>query len=195
MAHPVWDMGAKISIDSATMMNKGLEIIEAFHLFGLPEPCIEVLVHPQSVVHSMVEYIDGSVLAQLGTPDMRMPISLALSWPRRMATPGKRLDLVAVGTLTFEAPDPDRFPALRIARAALRAGGAAALVCNAANEVAVHAFLARRIGFLDICRVVEDTVEAMAGAKAADLDEILHWDAEARARARDRVEQISSGRV
>ncbi len=195
VAHPVWDMGAKISIDSATMMNKGLEVIEAFHLFGLPEPRIDVLVHPQSVVHSMVEYIDGSVLAQLGTPDMRMPISLALGWPRRMATPGKRLDLAAIATLTFEAPDPARFPALRITREALRAGGAAALICNAANEVAVHAFLMRRIGFLDICRVVEETVEAMAGAKAGNLDEILQWDSEARGRARDRVERINGGRA
>ena len=193
VAHPVWDMGAKISIDSATMMNKGLEVIEAFHLFGLPEPKIDILVHPQSVVHSMVEYIDGSVLAQLGTPDMRMPISLALGWPRRMATPSKRLDLAAVGALTFEAPDPSRFPALRISRAALRAGGVAALVCNAANEIAVHAFLERKIAFLDICRVVEDTVATMAGSKAASLDEILQWDEEARGRARDRVARINGG--
>lgn len=190
-AHPVWDMGAKISIDSATMMNKGLEVIEAFHLFGLPEPRIDVLVHPQSVVHSMVEYVDGSVLAQLGTPDMRMPISLALGWPRRMPTPGKRLDLAAIGTLTFEAPDPERFPALRITREALRAGGTAALVCNAANEVAVQAFLDRAIGFLDICRVVEDTVEALAGRTASSLDEILYWDDEARGRARDRIARIN----
>ncbi|HEY1721883.1 MAG TPA: 1-deoxy-D-xylulose-5-phosphate reductoisomerase [Magnetospirillaceae bacterium] len=194
VAHPVWDMGAKISIDSATMMNKGLEVIEAFHLFGMPEPKIDILVHPQSVVHSMVEYIDGSVLAQLGTPDMRMPISLALGWPRRMATPSKRLDLAAVSTLTFEAPDPDRFPALRISRAALRAGGVAALVCNAANEIAVRAFLDRQIGFLDICRVVEDTVAMMAGAKAANLDEILQWDEEARGRAHDRIARINGGR-
>jgi 1-deoxy-D-xylulose-5-phosphate reductoisomerase len=175
------------------MMNKGLEVIEAFHLFGLPEPKIDILVHPQSVVHSMVEYIDGSVLAQLGTPDMRMPISLALGWPRRMATPGKRLDLAAIGTLTFEAPDADRFPALRIARDALRTGGVAALVCNAANEIAVRAFLDRRIGFLDICRVVEDIVETTAGAKAANLDEILLWDEEARGRAHDRIARINGG--
>ena len=193
VAHPVWDMGAKISIDSATMMNKGLEVIEAFHLFGLPEPRIDVLVHPQSVVHSMVEYVDGSVLAQLGTPDMRMPISLALSWPRRMPTPGKRLDLAAIGTLTFEAPDPDRFPALRITRAALRAGGTAALVCNAANEIAVQAFLDGAIGFLDICHVVEDTVEVLAGQTASSLDEILYCDEEARGRARDRVARINGG--
>jgi 1-deoxy-D-xylulose-5-phosphate reductoisomerase len=195
VAHPVWDMGAKISIDSATMMNKGLEVIEAFHLFGHPEPGIEVLVHPQSVIHSMVEYIDGSVLAQLGTPDMRMPISLALGWPRRVPTPGRRLDLAAIGMLTFEAPDPERFPALRIARAALRAGGAAPLVCNAANEVAVEAFLGRAIGFLDICRVVEDTVAALSNAAATSLDEILHWDGEARARAREHVARLHNGRV
>lgn len=180
VAHPVWDMGAKISVDSATMMNKGLEVIEAYHLFGLPEERIEVIVHPQSVVHSMVEYVDGSVLAQLGTPDMRMPISLALGWPRRMATPGKRLDLAAIGKLTFEAPDPERFPALRIARAALRAGGAAPLICNAANEVAVQAFLDRAIGFLDITRVVEDVVTSLVGAAASNLEDILAWDAESR---------------
>ena len=195
VAHPVWDMGAKISIDSATMMNKGLEVIEAFHLFGHPEPGIDVLVHPQSVIHSMVEYIDGSVLAQLGTPDMRMPISLALGWPRRIPTPGKRLNLAEIGTLTFEAPDPERFPALRIARAALRAGGAAPLVCNAANEIAVGAFLDRAIGFLDICRIVEDTVEALAHAAATSLDEILHWDDRARAQARDHVTRLHNGRV
>jgi 1-deoxy-D-xylulose-5-phosphate reductoisomerase len=190
VAHPVWDMGAKISIDSATMMNKGLEVIEAFHLFGHPEPGIDILVHPQSVVHSMVEYIDGSVLAQLGTPDMRMPISLALGWPRRMPTPGRRLDLAEIGTLTFEAPDLERFPALRIARAALRAGRAAPLICNAANEVAVRAFLDRAIGFLDICSVVEDTVDAFADADAASLDEILYWDGRARARAGEHVARL-----
>jgi 1-deoxy-D-xylulose-5-phosphate reductoisomerase len=193
IAHPVWDMGAKISIDSATMMNKGLEVIEAFYLFGHPEPGIEILVHPQSVVHSMVEYIDGSVLAQLGTPDMRMPISLALGWPRRIPTPGRRLDLAAIGTLTFEAPDPARFPALRIARDALRVGGAAPLICNAANEVAVKAFLDRRIGFLDICRVVEDTVASLSEAAATSLDEILYWDGQARGRASDRVARLSGG--
>jgi 1-deoxy-D-xylulose-5-phosphate reductoisomerase len=137
VAHPNWDMGAKISVDSATMMNKGLELIEAYHLFGLPEPQIEILVHPQSVVHSMVAYIDGSVLAQLGQPDMRTPIAYALAWPARMAAPVERLDLAAIGQLTFEAPDPDRFPALRLARQALRAGGCAPTVLNAANEIAV----------------------------------------------------------
>jgi len=147
------------------------------------------------VVHSMVEYIDGSVLAQLGTPDMRMPISLALGWPRRIPTPGRRLDLAEIGTLTFEAPDPARFPALRIARDALRVGGAAPLICNAANEIAVRAFLDRRIGFLDICRIVEDTVEALSGAAATSLDEILYWDGQARGRASDRVARMNGGQA
>src|SRR5271169_6642419 len=141
VAHPNWSMGAKISVDSATMMNKGLEIIEAFHLFGLPEPRIEVLIHPQSVIHSMVAYVDGSVLAQLGPPDMRTPIAHALAYPDRMPTPAARLDLATLGKLTFEAPDPGRFPALRLAREALRAGGAAPTILNAANEVAVAGFL------------------------------------------------------
>jgi 1-deoxy-D-xylulose-5-phosphate reductoisomerase len=147
------------------------------------------------VVHSLVEYIDGSVLAQLGTPDMRMPISLALGWPQRMATPGRRLDLASVGTLTFQAPDPERFPALRVARAALRAGGSAPLVCNAANEVAVHAFLGGAIGFLDIIRVVEETVAALDGTEAASLDDILAFDAEARRHARGRVVHFNGGQA
>ncbi len=191
VAHPVWDMGAKISVDSATMMNKGLEVIEAFHLFAVPEQRIEVLVHPQSVVHSMVQYVDGSVLAQLGTPDMRTPISLALGWPKRMPTEGRRLDLAAVGQLSFESPDPDRFPALRIAREALRAGGAAPLICNAANEVAVQAFLDGSIGFLDILGVVEETLADAAGAVAQDLDSVLAWDAEARRRAWSRIAKVA----
>ncbi len=191
VAHPVWDMGAKISVDSATMMNKGLEVIEAFHLFAVPEQRIEVLVHPQSVVHSMVQYVDGSVLAQLGTPDMRTPISLALGWPKRMPTEGRRLDLAAVGQLSFESPDPDRFPALRIAREALRAGGAAPLICNAANEVAVQAFLDGSIGFLDILGVVEETLAGAAGAVAVDLDSVLAWDAEARRRAWSRIAKVA----
>ena len=155
VAHPTWDMGAKISVDSATMMNKGLELIEAHFLFGIPEERIDVLVHPQSVIHSLVEYVDGSVLAQLGTPDMRTPIAYALGWPARIATPAERLDLVKAATLTFEAPDPVRFPALRLARAALQSGGGAPTILSAANEVAVQAFLDRRIGFLDIHRLVE----------------------------------------
>jgi len=180
VAHPNWSMGAKISVDSATMMNKGLEVIEAFHLFAMPEDKIEVLVHPQSVVHSMIEYVDGSVLAQLGTPDMRMPISLALAWPKRLATPGKRLDLAAIGSLTFEAPDEVRFPALRLAREALRANGGAPTILNAANEVAVQAFLSCRIGFLDIARIVGDCLERLPSKVGSDLDALLALDAETR---------------
>jgi 1-deoxy-D-xylulose-5-phosphate reductoisomerase len=180
VAHPNWSMGAKISVDSATMMNKGLEIIEAFYLFGLPEPRIEVLIHPQSVIHSMVAYVDGSVLAQLGPPDMRTPIAHALAYPDRMATPAARLDLAALGQLTFEAPDHVRFPALRLAREALRAGGAAPTILNAANEVAVAGFLAGRLGFLDIARVVEETVSAMPGYAIATLDDVRDIDAAAR---------------
>src|SRR3546814_115179 len=134
VAHPTWAMGAKISVDSATMMNKGLEIIEASHLFAIPDDRVAVLVHPQSVVHSMVEYADGSVLAQMGTPDMRIPIAYALAWPERMPLPASRLDLTAVGRLDFEAPDPERFPALRLAREALRAGGSAPTILNAATD-------------------------------------------------------------
>ena len=180
VAHPNWDMGAKISVDSATMMNKGLELIEAYHLFGLPEQQIDILVHPQSVVHSMVAYVDGSVLAQLGTPDMRTPIAYALAWPDRMATPGRRLDLAAVGTLTFEIPDAERFPALRLAREALRAGGGAPTIFNAANEMAVQAFLDRRIGFLEIARVVETVMAELDGVAVDSLADVLALDGEAR---------------
>jgi 1-deoxy-D-xylulose-5-phosphate reductoisomerase len=180
VAHPNWDMGAKISVDSATMMNKGLELIEAHHLFGLPEPQIEILVHPQSVVHSMVSYIDGSVLAQLGQPDMRTPIAYALAWPARMAAPVARLDLAAIGQLTFEAPDPDRFPALRLARQALRAGGSAPTVLNAANEIAVQEFLSGRNGFLKIAEIVEQVLEAMPAAALNSLDDVQQVDREAR---------------
>ena len=190
VAHPNWSMGAKISVDSATMMNKGLELIEAYHLFGLPETQIEILVHPQSVVHSAVEYKDGSVLAQLGTPDMRTPIAYALSYPARMTTPGKRLDLAAVANLTFEPPDPERFPSLRLARQALRDGGGAATTLNAANEVAVQAFLSRHIGFLDIARVVERTVDSLAGRPIGALDDILALDGQARRIAGDLVRKV-----
>lgn len=183
VAHPNWSMGAKISVDSATMMNKGLELIEAYHLFGMPEDRIDILVHPQSVVHSLVSYVDGSILAQLGTPDMRTPISLALGWPRRLEFPAKRLDLAAIASLTFENPDPVRFPALRLARQVLREGGVAPTILNAANEVAVQAFLGRRIGFLDIARVVEETLSAFAPQRIGALDDILSIDAQARARA------------
>jgi len=179
-AHPNWSMGAKISVDSATMMNKGLELIEAHHLFAMPEARIDVLVHPQSVIHSLVEYIDGSVLAQLGTPDMRTPIAVALAWPERLATPGERLDLIKAGRLDFQAPDPVRFPALSLAREALRAGGATPTVLNAANEVAVAAFLQGRIGFLEIVRVVERTLVSHRLSSAATLADLMGADAEAR---------------
>ena len=153
-------MGAKISVDSATLMNKGLELIEAHYLFGLPSERIDILIHPQSVIHSMVEFVDGSVLAQLGSPDMRIPIAYALAWPERLETPAQRLDLAAIARLDFEAPDAKRFPALRLAREALEAGGAAPIVLNAANEVAVASFLAGAIRFTDIAKTVEEALES-----------------------------------
>ena len=180
IAHPNWSMGAKISVDSATMMNKGLEVIEAHHLFGLPSEQIDVIIHPQSVVHSMVEYADGSVLAQMGTPDMRTPIAYTLGWPKRVPAPTARLNLAQLGTLTFEAPDPIRFPALRLARAALQSGGAAPTILNAANEVAVARFLAGEIGFLDIAAIVEQSMTHVPAAPVGTLDEIMAVDAEAR---------------
>jgi 1-deoxy-D-xylulose-5-phosphate reductoisomerase len=163
LAHPNWNMGAKISVDSATMMNKGLEVIEAAYLFSMPAERVEVLIHPQSIVHSLVEYADGSTLAQLGPPDMRSPIACAFAWPDRLAWPAERLDLARIGQLTFETPDLARFPALGLAKAALVSGGQAPTVLNAADEVAVAAFLDRRIGFLDIPRVVEETLGRMTG--------------------------------
>ena len=165
------------------MFNKGLEVIEAARLFDLPEARIDVLVHPQSVVHGMVHYTDGSVLAQMGAPDMRIPIAHALAWPARMPTSSPRLDLACIGQLAFEAPDPVRFPALRLARAALRAGGAAPAILSAANEVAVEAFLGRRIGFLDIARLVEAVLDRLGQQSADTLDAVLHWDGEARRQA------------
>ncbi|MBK1836162.1 1-deoxy-D-xylulose-5-phosphate reductoisomerase [Azospirillum sp. YIM B02556] len=195
VAHPTWEMGAKISVDSATMMNKGLELIEAHFLFGIPEDRIDVLVHPQSVVHSLVEYVDGSVLAQLGTPDMRTPIAYSLGWPARIATPAERLDLVKAATLTFEAPDPVRFPALRLARAALQSGGGAPTILSAANEVAVQAFLDRRIGFLDIERIVEETLAALPHRPLRDLAAVREADADARREAAGRVTAIGATAV
>ena len=192
VAHPNWDMGAKISVDSATMMNKGLELIEAKHLFGVGSDQLEVLVHPQSVVHSMVAYDDGSVLAQLGQPDMRTPIAYTLAWPRRMRTPVARLDLAKVAQLTFEQPDLERFPALRIAREALEAGGASPLIMNAANEVAVEAFLAGRIGFLDILALVEATLERMSRPRLPDLEAVALLDLECRAMAGELAAAITS---
>ena len=180
VAHPNWDMGAKISVDSATMMNKGLEIIEAHHLFDIPEDRIDVLVHPQSVIHSMVAYVDGSVLAQLGTPDMRTPIAFALAWPARMKSPQERLDLAAMAKLTFEAPDPERFPALRLARDVLKKGGSAPTVLNAANEIAVEGFLSGRIGFLDISAIVEDVLIQYSHSAMNTLDDVRAFDSEAR---------------
>ncbi|HEX9768590.1 MAG TPA: 1-deoxy-D-xylulose-5-phosphate reductoisomerase [Kiloniellales bacterium] len=180
VAHPNWQMGAKISVDSATMMNKGLEMIEAHYLFAMPGPQIDVLVHPQSVVHSMVAYRDGSVLAQMGQPDMRTPIAYTLAWPTRMAVSVERLDLAAIGQLSFEAPDPVRFPTLRIAREALGVGNGAPTVLNAANEVAVEGFLARKLGFLDIARVVEGTLEAMPVRPAGTIEDVWELDREAR---------------
>ncbi len=180
VAHPNWDMGAKISVDSATMMNKGLELIEAFHLFPVTEQQIEILVHPQSVIHSMVDYVDGSVLAQLGTPDMRTPIAYALAWPKRMSAHAPRLKLEEIATLTFEKPDTERFPSLRLAREALVAGGAAPTVLNAANEVAVDHFLNRRIGFLDISRLVSETLDAAPTRNLDNLDDVSEADTEAR---------------
>ncbi|UYN97923.1 MAG: 1-deoxy-D-xylulose-5-phosphate reductoisomerase [Enhydrobacter sp.] len=184
-AHPNWDMGAKISIDSATMMNKGLELIEAHLLYGLPAEQLDIVVHPQSVIHSMVAYRDGSVLAQLGTPDMRVPISHALGWPSRIEGPAARLDFASLSALTFERPDSGRFPSLRLAREALVTGGVAPIVLNAANEVAVAAFLARRIGFLDIARVVEDAMMStdQLSAPLQSLRQVDAVDVEARATA------------
>jgi len=187
VAHPNWSMGAKISVDSATMMNKGLELIEAFHLFPIRADQLDVIVHRQSVVHSMVEYVDGSVLAQLGSPDMRTPIAYALAWPDRMETPCERLDLTAIARLDFEAPDYVRFPALALARAALEAGGARPAILNAANEVAVAAFLSNGLNFLEIAAIVADTLARYNPAAPDSLDAVLAIDAEARAYAGERV--------
>jgi 1-deoxy-D-xylulose-5-phosphate reductoisomerase len=193
VAHPNWSMGAKISVDSATMMNKGLEVIEAFHLFPVGAERIEIVVHPQSVIHSMVAYVDGSVLAQLGTPDMRMPISLALAWPDRMATPGARLDFAQMANLTFEAPDPERFPAISLTRHALQLGGANPTILNAANEIAVAAFLAGRIGFLDIVAMVEATLGAYRPPAPSSIADVVTIDAEARLQA-ERLIAAGAGR-
>jgi len=183
VAHPNWSMGAKISVDSATMMNKGLELIEAHYLFGLPSERIDILVHPQSVVHSMVEFIDGSVLAQLGSADMRIPIAYALAWPERMATPAQKLDLAAIARLDFEASDLDRFPALRLARDALEAGGAAPVILNAANEVAVAGFLAGRLGFTDIAHVVHEALMGNDYGAPRSISDVLEIDRVTRERA------------
>jgi 1-deoxy-D-xylulose-5-phosphate reductoisomerase len=180
LRHPVWSMGAKISIDSATMMNKGLELIEAARLFDLASRQIEVLVHPQSVVHGLVYYRDGSVLAQLGSPDMRVPIAHTMAWPGRIATPAPRLDLAALGRLEFSEPDLVRFPALRLAREALEAGAGAPTILSAANEIAVDAFLERKLGFLGIAAVVESVIDELGAPPAPSLEAVLALDASAR---------------
>lgn len=177
--HPNWSMGAKISVDSATMMNKGLELIEAHHLFPVGLDRIGILVHPQSVVHSLVEFRDRSTLAQLGSPDMRIPIAHALAWPERMETPCAPLDLVAIGRLDFEAPDEERFPAIRLAREAAEAGGAAPAILNAANEIAVQAFLQKKIGFLEIAMIVAETLERYSPSLPQGIEDIFTADREA----------------
>ena len=182
VAHPNWSMGAKISVDSATLMNKGLEVIEAHYLFGLPSNQLEIVIHPQSVIHSMVEFIDGSVLAQLGSPDMRIPIAFALAWPERMATPARKLDLTMIARLDFEAPDVQRFPALELARDALEAGGPAPIVLNAANEVAVGSFLAGDIRFPEIVRLVRDIVNESKFDIPRSIGDVLEIDRVTRAR-------------
>ncbi len=192
LRHPNWDMGAKITIDSATMMNKGLELIEAHHLFAMPGEGIDILVHPQSIVHSMVEYADGSVLAQLGTPDMRTPIAVALAWPKRLAVTGERLDLSVVGRLDFEPPDPERFPALALARTALERGGREPAALSAANEVAVAAFLSERIGFLQIADIAGSTVAELGSGPLAGLDDVRSADREAREVAERFVERAAA---
>lgn len=193
VAHPNWSMGAKISVDSATMMNKGLEFIEAHHLFPVGLEALRIVVHPQSVVHSMVEYRDGSTLAQLGPSDMRVPIASCLAYPKRMDTPCAPLDLAALGSLTFEALDEVRFPATRLAREAAHAGGAAPAVLNAANEVAVAAFLAGQMAFTRIALVVEQTLERYTPMALSSLDDVLGVDAEARRRAGELLETTPIG--
>jgi 1-deoxy-D-xylulose-5-phosphate reductoisomerase len=180
LAHPTWAMGAKITIDSATLMNKGLEVIEAHHLFAMPYERIDVIVHPQSIIHGMVTLCDGAVLAHLGCPDMRVPIAYALHHPQRSALDVAQLDLAAVGSLTFEPPDLDAFPALRVAREAAVAGGTAPCVLNAANEVAVHAFLGGRIAFTRIVEVIEATLEKLGASPVREFDTLFEADRRAR---------------
>lgn len=192
IAHPKWSMGPKISVDSASLMNKGLEVIEAHHLFGLPASRIEVLVHPQSLVHSLVEFVDGSTLAQLGLPDMRTALAVGLAWPERIASGVPGLQLLQHGRLDFEAPDLDAFPCLRLAYAALEAGGTAPAVLNAANEVAVSAFLHGRIAFLSIPALIEDTLAALPPAPAQSLDVLREADAAARRHAEGALPRITA---
>ena len=193
IAHPNWDMGAKISVDSATMMNKGLELIEAHYLFNMPSEQIDILVHPQSVSHSMVAYVDGSVLAQFGSPDMRTPIAYSLAWPKRMNAPVERLDFGKVRELTFEDPDPKSFPALRLTRSALEDGGSAPTILNAANEIAVDAFLKERIRFTEIAESVEETLQSIEPRQLDSLDAVFEIDRIAREVSADVVARFESG--
>lgn len=189
VAHPTWNMGRKISVDSATLMNKGLEVIEASWLFGFPPDRIDVVIHPQSLIHSMVQYADGCILAQMGAPDMRTPIAYSLGWPERLDGFAKRVDFAALGSVTFEAPDMQRFPQLGYAYEALRMGGAASIVLNAANEIAVEAFLDRRIRFLDIARACRHMMDTMVLAAPKSLPEVLAADREARIKTREVIAQ------
>ena len=185
VAHPTWNMGRKISVDSATLMNKGLEVIEASWLFGFPPDRIDVVIHPQSLIHSMVEYADGCILAQMGAPDMRTPIAYSLGWPARLDGCAKRVNFAALGSVTFEAPDIKRFPQLGYAYEALRAGGSASIVLNAANEIAVESFLERKIAFLDIARACRTMLDSLVLEAPASLEEVMHNDRLARAKTRE----------
>ena len=189
VAHPNWTMGAKISVDSATLMNKGLELIEAHYLFGLPSARIDILVHPQSVIHSLVEFIDGSVLAQLGSPDMRIPIAYALAWPERMPTPAQRLDLAAIARLDFGEPDLERFPALRLSREALEAGGSAPATLNAANEVAVATFLDGKISFPDISKLVDMALQENESPAPRSIEDVFEIDRKVRTEVTAMIEE------
>jgi len=191
VAHPNWVMGRKISVDSATLMNKGLELIEACMLFGLTPERVDIVIHPQSIIHSLVEYVDGSLLAQLGSPDMRTPIAHALAWPQRMSSGVAFLDLVKTARLDFRAPDPERFRCLALAQSAARAGGLAPVLLNAANEVAVHAFLETQLTFPGIASVIEEVITRCPAGKIGGLDDVLAADAEARLRARECIQARS----
>ena len=192
VAHPNWSMGAKISVDSATLMNKGLELIEAHHLFGMPSERIDILIHPQSVIHSLVEFIDGSLLAQLGSPDMRIPISYALAWPERMSSAAERLDLAQIARFDFEKPDEARFPALRLVRQALAHSGGAPAVLNAANEAAVEAFLAGHVRFTEIADLVEGALTETPPGDLATIDQVIAIDRQARAGVKSRIKERCS---
>jgi 1-deoxy-D-xylulose-5-phosphate reductoisomerase len=194
LAHPTWDMGGKITIDSATLMNKGLELIEAHHLFGVGYEAIDVVVHPQSIIHSLIQLCDGASLAHLGYPDMRVPISYALHYPERVDVPIEPLDLVALGGLTFEAPDEETFACLRLARQAAQAAGTSPCTLNAANEVAVHAFLAGQLGFLDIARVIEETLERLPAQTVHSFDVLADADTRARHLAGELAASVAAGR-